>query len=247
MGSTRFTPEVVPQGVYDTSTNQLAPLGATVHFDDGREFVYCEVGGTAAVNGRLYQSEVAEVAAFTDGALGTENTGDRIVNFTPGGSTAAENAFAEGYLIITDDTGAIANAGPSYKVSGHAAVSSSTAFDLTLYDPLWEGIAAASTGTLVKHPCKDVIIHPSPPTAGLVGIPIRDHAANAFGWFQTKGICGCLQQGALTNGQPCVASDTVDGAVADMNATYVVDENIVGESVVDAGDGDVGVINLRLS
>ena len=252
MSSMTFNMASVPQGIYDTSTSQLAPMGSTVFLGDGREFQYAENGAVAAINGRGYQASVGLVVADTvDKALSTQAAGDLTVTFTPTGTDVlAENEAAEGYLVITDDTGDVLNAGPTYKISSHLAMAAATAVVLRLQDPLWEGIAAASLGTIVKHPCRDVVIW-TPGSAGatrrLVGIPPRDHAVDAFGWFQTKGTCGALRDGTVAVGNPVVLSDGVDGAVSPLTATQAIDETELGDCMVIAADANICIINLRLS
>lgn len=245
MSSIRFNPQSAPQGLYDVSADQLAPLGATLVLGDDREFVYAEAGAVALTNGRLCQSALP-IANHANRALDAPAIGTRVVNVTPGATAGAENLYAEGYLVIVNDTGDITEAGKAFKIAGHPAIASATAQDITLVDPLWEAIAAASTGTLVHHPCRAVLIHASPPTTTLVGVPIRDIPISNFGWLQTRGVCGVLQEGVVVAGSPVACSDTVDGAVTPMNVTYVVDEHVVGVAVANTATGDVAVIDLRL-
>lgn len=232
----------VPQGIYEESDVQKAPLGMTMDLNDGRRFQYCEAGGTGLVVARLLQSEaVVGNHGGTGQALDAPAAGTNVINVTPGASAGSANDYAEGYIVIVNDTGDVTIAGTVYKVSGHAAITASTAFDVRTLDDLWEAIGANSTGALVKHPCKDVIVKPaSPATAPLVGVPIRDITADYFFWSQIRGVCGCLQDGALVNGSEVVVSDGVAGAVAP-RAVTVADEPILGVSHSNTATGDIGV------
>ena len=138
-------------------------------------------------------------------------------------------------------------AGTTYKVSGHPAIASAGTGVFTMVDAFWESLSDDATVALVKHPCKDVIIHPAPPTAELVGVPIRDVPIDNFAWFQTKGICAVLQEGALTNGNPVTTADAaVPGAVSPLTTALAVDERVVGNVVSNTATLDLAVIDLAI-
>lgn len=239
MGSQRYSLSSAPQGLYEESATQLAPLGSTLLLNDGREFVYCQNAAVALEEGRLIQSAAPVGANHDDMALDTPAAGTKVVNVTPGATGGAENLYAEGYFITSTGT--------TYKVAGHPAITASTAFNLTLADPLYEAIAGATTGTLMTHPCKNVIVKPaSVATGAIVGVPIRDITASNFFWAQRRGICGVLGDGALAAGTPLVVSDSVAGALSPQNATYVVDEPIVGIGVYDAATTEVSIVQLLI-
>jgi hypothetical protein len=247
MGSLRKSSGAPMQGLYEESASQLMPLGYKFTMDDGREFVYGRCGAVAGVNGRMYSAEaVIANHGGTGLAVATELTGDRVVAVTLGATLVTENQYAEGYLVVVNDTTAIAAAGSTYKIAGHPAADASVAVNITLKDPLWEGIGADSTVCLVRNPHAAVVINPAANDAALVGIPLRDLTALYYGWFQTRGICGCLQDGAIVNGDVVAVSDGVAGAVQPITATQAIDEVEVGEAVSDTATGDVGVIFLRI-
>lgn len=235
--SQRYSLSSAPQGLYDTSANQLAPLGSTLLLNDGREFVYCQNAAVALVEARLIQSAAPVGATHDDLALNTPAAGTKVVSVTLGATAAAENLYAEGYFITSTGT--------TYKIAGHPAIASAGTGNITLADPLYEAIAGATTATLMTHPCKNVIVKPaSVATGAIVGVPIRDVPASEFFWAQRRGICGVLGDGALAAGTPLVVSDTVAGALSPQNATYVVDEPIIGIGVYDAATTEVSVVQL---
>ena len=53
------------------------------------------------------------------------------------------------------------------------------------------------------------------------GVTTRAHDANDFGWVQTRGPIGCLEEGTITKGSLVVPSDGVSGAVAELG-NYLV-------------------------
>ena len=250
MSSIRFNMASTPQGLFDVSADQLAAFGSTLHLGDGRIFVYCENGGVAAVRGRVYQSEVAVDNHGGTGLATTNGTGllgTRTVTVTLGATAAAENLYAEGYLLQVNDTGSVLLAGTTYKIAGHPAIASAGTGVFTLVDPFWEALSDDATVSLVKHPCKDVIIHPAPPTCPVIGVPIRDIPIDNFGWFQTAGIAAVLQEGVVVPGDPVTTADAaVPGAVSPITATQAVDERIIGIAVGDTATLDLAIINLAI-
>jgi hypothetical protein len=242
-----FNPATSPQGLYEVSTTQLAPLGAQLFLGDGRVFQYAHNGGTALLPGRLTQAMTTTSADIVDKALSTEVAGSREVTFTPTGTqTFTENQLAGGYFIISDASGA-AGAGALYRIDGHAAMAAATAVTLRLSDPLYEAIAAADTGTVIPHPCQDVIISGGPVTAPLTGIPIRDVPIANYCWLQTKGIAPCLADGVVVVGNIVATSDGVAGACQPIVAGGAeVDEIHIGECQFTNATTDIVGMNLRL-
>ncbi len=252
MGSIRRTVTSSPQGLYDSSATQLAPLGTVLNLGDGREFVYGSAGAVAIEVGRMCQSSIAVSGHATTGrALDAPLIGTRVVNLTVATTLVTENQYAEGYLCIVNATtgGATTGAavGTTYKIAGHPAAASTGTFAITLVDPLWVTMDATAMGNLIAHPCDGALIMASAPTRGLVGVAVRDIAATEFGWFQRKGIAACLQDGTWVAGNPLVISDGVDGALAPMTGTdSAVDETIVGQCYEITASGDFGTALLNI-
>jgi len=96
-------------------------------------------------------------------------------------------------------------------------------------------MTTSTTVSLVKNTYKDIIIHPSPATAKLVGVAVSAIPANQYGWIQTWGPCAVLTQGTVVINEVVVDSATVDGAVAPMGLTE-------GQPNTGAGQNAVGVV-----
>lgn len=199
---------------FNDYADQRWPLGTKLILQDGREFRFAEVGGTNIATARLCQAEVPG-ANFDELAIPSAvAAGTRSFDVTNGATTIALGDFNEGYLNVEDDAGE----GHLYKIKSHEAEGAgSAAFEVTLANP--NGVIVAfTTSTTVgisKNPFKDVIIHPSPNTAALVGVTTNAISADRFGWLQVKGPASVLADGTLAIGDSVMASDAVDGAVED--------------------------------
>lgn len=241
-------PYGVIYGNYGTEKNvdtvQVHPLGTHLILPDGQTFVYCENGGTAASPGRLFQT-TAPGANFDELAVAATSAGATSVTVTLGATSAALDAFADGFLMVEDDAGE----GFKYKIASHAAISASASGTINLIqdDPIQTALTTASTVLLRKEKYKDVVIHPSPNTTDLVGVAATDIPADQYGWFQTKGWCSVLTDGTVIAGEHVRVSDAVDGAVEPLNRDGT-DENeaAVGLVVEVSADTEFSLINLAL-
>ena len=108
---------------------------------------------------------------------------------------------------------------------------------------LW--LVADATATVLHHPYRKVIVHPSPQTAQLVGVTVAAVAANAYCWLQYSGPCAVLTQGTLVIGDSCVPSATVDGAVMP-SAAFETDGPMVGHVMAVNADTEYSPIWLGL-
>jgi len=241
MGSLKFNPSSSPQGLYEVSTTQLAPFGATLHIGDGREFVYGSAGATALAVGRVAQGALAVAGHGVDAYLATNEplVGTRVVEVTTITTAVTENQYAEGFLVI----GQAAGGGSCYKIAGHPAAAIG-AVNITLADPLWETLAAGATTGLIAPLSKGCIIAGVASTTGAaVGVPVRDIPIANFGWFQTRGVCGVLQDGAWVEGSPLGISDGTAGALAALTGT-AVDEPILAIGVLNNATTAIGTCKL---
>lgn len=220
------TPKSFVQGLFEESSTQKHKLGSIRRLTDGREFIYAQMGATTGVAGKLYQSVVVDLANVANCTVANANVGDRVVSVTPVtvvSGDAAANTFAEGFLYI--NTGSTSGEGRTYKIKSHGALTANTAANFTLYDKLRDAniTAAASKASLVRHPCKAVIVHPSPPTSGLVGVCMFTVTANYYAWLQKSGPCAVENEAgsgaALTPGKEVFASPAADGCITGQVAT----------------------------
>ena len=202
-----------------TTSNPRWPLGTQLIVQDGRKFRFAQAGATALVAGDLQQAAanvpnhvgVAPIG-FTDTTI--NNLNSRLIDWTPGGATAAVlNYYAGGYVIV--DTGP--GNGYMYLVDSHLAIPASTAtveFNLAAGHALQVAFTSATRLSAISNPYKSVIISPTTITREPVGVAIKPLAISAYGWLQTRGAAAVAGQGTLVIGDPCMRSTTTAGAIA---------------------------------
>jgi hypothetical protein len=160
---------------------------------------------------------------------GTHAVGETVIDVTPVGTKLlAANDLAGGYL--HEQSATAAGAGPCYKIKSNTAVTvATTAFKVTLYDPLVVALSAAAKCTVSKNPWMDTVIMGANGTDLCVGatnvaVPAGSTTKQYY-WAQTWGVA-------------CVAADSAS-AVGDalMRATGTAGQTLIAV----AGDQVVGV------
>jgi len=251
MSSLTFNGQSTPQGLYQQSATQLAPLGSMLNLGDGRIFVYAKNGSVTGVAGNIYQSPRLDLAGPYGAITNHLNCsciasviGDDYVDVVLGATALTENYYAEGTLQVVSGTGA----GVTYKVSGHAAALSAGTVRINLYDPVIEALVASGTSkvSLLPNKHRDLIIQAAPPTAPLVGVAIRDFTAAYYGWYQTKGMCAVLTTGTVVVGNLVIASISAAGSVDPVSTTYAVTAYPVGRVHTVRATGEYGTIDLNI-
>ena len=230
------------------STTQQFPLGTILKYK-GRVMRYAKNGGVALTVGKLCQ-QVVPLAGHIDEAIDEPLVGATVIAFTPNTVTTddlALNELGDGWIHINDDTGE----GYLYAIKSHPAITGGTSGNLTLYDPIIVQPGANATATVLHNPLRNVIVHPSPPTAGVVGVTVSAVAANRYGWLQYQGLCPVLADGTLVIMQTVMASDAVDGAVEAVKYTGTTPtitevSNPVGICMVVNADTEYALIQLHM-
>lgn len=233
-------------------TVQYHPLGTLAVAKDGCMYRYSTAGASALVVGNVIQgaAPIANHLAITAAAeaIGAGNQADPIV-FTPGATGGAANLYAEGYLNISVTPGL----GNRYRVSGHAAITSSVAFNLYL-DPDSQILVALTTSSkygLHHNPYKNVIQTPTANTQAVVGVAVSVIPANTtaqnYGWLQTKGPASVLINGTPTITAPVVNSGTTAGA-ADLwtTAAAAVTVTPIGFMLQVGVSGQANMVRLNI-
>lgn len=199
---------------HNSYTDQRWPLGTKMVLQDGREYVFARNGAGAATAGLLFQSEVPDGSFDTlavVAATSTYNTaGLRTLRVTLPAAAIAKNLWAEGFAVTEAAAGA--GEGYAYKIVSHPASAGSEDVDFTLQTPLKHTLNTSDKITFIKHPAGDVIVHPAPPTAALVGVAAGAIAAASYGWFATKGVQPVLVVGTHVIGGGLIATGTVTGS-----------------------------------
>jgi hypothetical protein len=238
-----YTLHGAEKDVYAITAYQVYPLGTKLVTPNGSIFRYTEMGGTAGVAAKLYQSEAPTAGWLSQAATVALAVGDATITFRPTSTALVANDLARGTVVVeeTDDLGAI------YPIKSHPAAAADADCVLTLDDGVLVqvavAVAAGNVLTALKNPWKDVIIHPSPNTAMVAGVPRVVISANAFGWLQTRGTASCLVEGTQAIGDAVMASATTDGALAPMAAATDFE---VGFCMEVAPTGDFGHVFLTI-
>lgn len=194
---------------FSESSVQLFPLGTKLTYAD-RVFRYALNGGTGLAVGKGNQS-VVPLAGHIDEVIGSTALAAVQITFTPNTQTTddlALNELADGYIHINDDTGE----GYMYRIKSHPAIVGAVSGLITLYDPILLAHGANATGTVYHNKFQSVILHPSPPTAPIIGVSVIPVTASYYHWEQVTGPCAVLTDGTLVIGEDIVASDATDGA-----------------------------------
>jgi hypothetical protein len=198
------------QDGFTSSATQVHELGRRAVTKDGRVFRYAVAGGADTVAGKVYQSAapIANHLANTPPAVAI---GATTFTYTPGNTAGAANLYAEGYLQVDTTPGE----GYTYQVSGHAAITGSTAFTLNLMpsDGIQVALTTSSRVGLVHNAFKNVIINPTTATAAVAGVSPCVITTVQYGFLQTWGPASVLINGTPGVGIGVVISATTAGAV----------------------------------
>ena len=229
-----------------THSSQRQILGATMALPDGRIFRYVANGGTAIGEGLVVASEAPagnhddDLVVATTGAAGGTTIG-----VTLGGTAAAKNLYAEGFIRPNLPT---TTPHELYKIKSHPAIGSSGTGTITIDES--DGFQTAITaGTdtvgLIKSPYKDIVVAPAAVAGRFVGVTVADIEADYFGWIQVAGIANVKIDGTPAFGTLVGASSNHAGQLLAVGAdTTVAVARIHGITAVDNEFSSVMLMNL---
>lgn len=233
---------VIPGSVdmYAESATQVYPLGTKLECYGGEEiYRYALNGGTEVEIGALVQA-VVPLAGHINEVCGSASIGDLTIDFTPKVVTTdnlALNELAGGYIYIYNGAGE----GAKYRIKSHPAIVGAVSGVLTLYDPI--RIATAGlVATVLHNKYRKFIIHPSPPTALVLGWTVATVTLNYYCWIQTHGPTCALIDGTVVMGYEVRPSEDDDGAVAalDYDEATHADLGCVGRAMEIGADAAGG-------
>jgi hypothetical protein len=244
-----------------TSTSKIngLPLGMKMELPDGRVFRHARVSATAMVVGKLYQGVAAVADTAYQKTLAVSSgggVGSTTVVITAGGTTAVTtDQFAEGEMIVASS--AAAGSGHLYKVKSCSSAAAGSAITVTLYetDPIKVALAAGTTTVgLRESPYSNVLLTTADTViAGKPGVSCSSAAASSYVWLATKGDAPVNTAGTvLVDGEVCVASTAVAGAVAAVVASTAgitsakAGANIVGRVRTVAAANGYAIVDLML-
>lgn len=187
----------------------------------------------------------ASALTVTDGTKGSKN-----VEITL--ASVVLNDFAGGSLVITDDSGE----GYTYDIVSNTATGTPRAsvIRLTLGQPLQIALSASSDFAISPAKYSNLEIATTTDISAVgVSCSTMDVSEKSFGWIQTKGDVGILQDGAVAIGNTVQLSDGVAGAVqifggAVASAVVAVDyqtDPILGYCLIAGDDTGHGVFRIN--
>lgn len=222
------------------------PLGFQVIDSTGKVYRYAHFGANTN-RGVLVSSDVSEsslvdtdnviiapasAVSVSDETMKPGALGSHYIQLTLASVTA--NQFAGGTLITTDDTGE----GYSYSILGNTATDdpSSGTIRLRLQEPLQVAVDTTTDIAIASNMWHDVEVATTATDAVVCGVSCSTMviATAPYGWVQTRGLCGVLQDAqlptigdtvqlsALTAGAVGILGGTVAGSLGDFNQQGIV-------------------------
>lgn len=246
--------------IYDTHASPKFPIGTLLERSDGARFRYGQFGATV-LQGRLVATDFSgssivdtdnSIVASASAQTTTDGTkGSRYIEMTLASITADQLAGA--YLITTDDAGE----GYTYRIKGNTATNdpASGNIRIELYNPLQNAVTAATDAAIAGNKFADLKINSYATDTGASGVAVVGNDADSYpyGWVQTRGICGVLQDAtAASIGEMVVVSGATDGAVTrgvvttSVSTDAFMTRTLVGQMVVAGDSTGMSVIDLRL-
>ena len=230
-----------------THSSKRQVYGATMALPDGRVFRYVENGGTAIGEGLVVASEAPEGNHDEDLVIATgASVGGTTLGVTLGGTAAAKDLYAEGYLFLNEDD---TTPHEMYKIKGHPAIASSGTGTITIDEP--DGFQTAVTaGTdvagLIKSPYKDIVVAPAAVAGRFIGVTCADLEADYFGWVQVAGLATVKIDGTPAVGTLVGASSNHAGQLLAIGAdTTPALGRLHGKAGVDNEFHTVFLMNLH--
>ena len=226
--------------VTDSLGNDI-PLGSALYYGD-RVFRYGLAGGVALTAGKLVQTYVATAADHQDLApTAGYAAGIYAISVETAGTDLTLNQYAGGYLYVND----LAGEGQCLKIKSNPVHdhSDDPSVVITCHDALATAITTSSKVSLIQDPWSAVLVAPAAETGAVMGCPIVDMDASAYGWFQTYGPAAVLTVGTVVLGHNVVRSATVAGGVAPATSDIL---DIVGTCMLVDVTTDYSLIKLNI-
>lgn len=237
------------QDIYETSETQKHALDSLLVYPDGRAFRYAKNGAVALSKALMTQAAALETKCTeelqtTSGANVEIGDVEIIVDITTG-SSLAENAYANGHLVVNKSTGL----GDYYKVVASKLVTGDdTKLRLLLETPIRTALGGTSEITLVASKRSAVIVFPTTATGSAAGVPLVDVAIGYYFWAQVKGACpGIVDAGdTIVVGEPVGKPGTHGTAGGFGLVANDGTDDVWGRVMYVATAGEAALIDLQL-
>lgn len=167
--------------------------------------------------------------------------GTRTIELTLGNAAVLANEYAGGWLYVNQGTGQ----GDCLRILSNPAALALATCVFTCIDATTIAMVVANTEcSLVANPYSNVIVHPSPPTAMVIGVPEVTIPLSNFGWFQVKGPAAVVGTGVLVIDNLVEPSATVDGTVDPYVGATILDP--VGKVLRVNATTDCSLVDLMI-
>jgi len=240
-----------PQGIYEQSATQQAPLGARLVHEDGngsslRVFRYAKNGAAALAAGKLCQSAAngggttvqKELVVVSHAAVGSN-----LITLTAATDSHTADKFKDGFLSVYDGSAA-QGVGQTYTIKSNTAAGAGADFTVTLYDKFIVSVlAGTATANVVKHPYDAIVICNSTITGIPVGDPLIAVTISYYCWVQTYGPCCVLGDGTWAYATGLAASNATSGAL-EVSDGALPD---VGYAMIDSATTKYGCAFLQIA
>lgn len=250
--------------IYESSTNPKYTVGFGFTRADGNKYKYCHFGALSN-RGTMVATDVSE-----SGLTKIENIGAVLANrVKTGGETMYPNAIGSRYMqliitatadqfagaYITVTTGA--GAGFTYRIRGNTATSDNSPVTGNIYMELNDPIVIAidSNSDIAIAGSAYANLEGATTTDRVVaGATITNNSASSYGWIQTAGIAGVLQDIIIGGiGRLAFLSSNTIGAIMSVptglnsNVDYtILGFPIVGYLVEPGSSADYSLVYLTL-
>ena len=230
----------------ETSAQKL-PLGTEMILRDGRRYPYTHNGGTAIGEGLGVASEAPAGNHDEDLVIATgASAGGTTLGVTLGGTAAAKDLYAEGYIFFNLPT---TDPHEMYKIKSHPAIGSSGTGTITIDEEdgfITAVVAGTDTAGLIKNPYKDIVVAPAAVAGRFVGVTTRNFTADYYGWVQVSGLATAKIDGTPAVGTLVGASSNHAGQLLAIGAdTTPALARLHGKAGVDNEFHTVMLMNLQ--
>ena len=214
----------VTEEVYKTYSTAKHRLGSIIEWPDGSKFRFCKNGAVALLAGVVTQGPLPIAAHLEMVVSVLAAIGAKQISATMGATAVVKDQYKDGLVWVNKSTGI----GHTYRIKGHAAAALSSVVTLDLYEhsPVVVAFGVASEVSMYSK-FNGVLVHDSPPTAGLCGVTMCAVPIGYYHWEQVHGLCGVIASGTLVVGDSCVPSATADGTVMP-SVAFETDGPLVG-------------------
>lgn len=224
--------QITDQDTYQQSSTKGAEkhgqLATTV---SGLTFAYSNAGGTLTA-GQLTQP-AAVTANYATRTLTTAAAALQNQVTIPLGTTAAADAFAGFWLVVTDGTGKGQGA---YRVTGNTAATAGNSNTTVVSIQNQLNVALDTTSVVGLYPNQEsaVVQHTASSAIPTSGAPTIAITSGNWFWNQVGGYASILSDGIVTKNAYALPSASVAGAVTiDLAASVTQEVGFAPEATVD--------------